>query len=77
MFTNPPADYAARLIEAAGLKGARVGQVRISERHANFFLNLGGGRAADVKALMDLAQRVVWERFQVWLEPEVRLVGQW
>jgi UDP-N-acetylmuramate dehydrogenase len=77
MFKNPSGDYAARLIEAAGLKGRRLGQVQISGTHANFFVNLGGGRAAEVRALMDLAQRVVWERFQAWLEPEVRLVGQW
>jgi UDP-N-acetylmuramate dehydrogenase len=77
MFKNPPGDHAGRLIDAAGLKGARVGAMQISERHGNFFLNLGGARAAEVKALMDLAQRVVWERFQVRLEPEVRLVGQW
>ncbi len=76
-FKNPPGDYAARLIEAAGLKGARLGGVQISDRHANFFVNLGDGQAAEVRALMDLAQRTVWERFQVWLEPEVRLVGQW
>lgn len=77
MFKNPPGDYAARLIETVGLKGLRLGQVQISERHANFFVNLGGGCAAEVKALLDLAQRMVWERFHVWLEPEVRLVGQW
>jgi UDP-N-acetylmuramate dehydrogenase len=77
VFKNPPGDHAGRLIEAAGLKGMHVGQAQISERHANFFVNRGGARAAEVKALMDLAQRVVWERFQVWLEPEVRLVGRW
>jgi UDP-N-acetylmuramate dehydrogenase len=77
MFKNPPGDHAGRLIEAAGLKGISVGRVRISDEHANFFVNLGGASAGDVKALMDLAQRAVWERFQVWLEPEVQLVGQW
>jgi UDP-N-acetylmuramate dehydrogenase len=77
MFKNPPDDHAARLIEAAGLKGQRLGRVQISDKHANFFVNLGGGRAEDVKGLLDLAQRVVWERYQVWLEPEVRLVGEW
>jgi UDP-N-acetylmuramate dehydrogenase len=77
MFKNPPGDFAARLIEAAGLKGTRLGQVQISAKHANFFVNLGGGRAGEVRALMDLAQRRVWERFHAWLEPEVRLVGQW
>jgi UDP-N-acetylmuramate dehydrogenase len=77
VFKNPPGGHAGRLIEAADLKGVRLGQVQISDRHANFFLNLGGARASEVKGLMDLAQRVVWERFQIWLEPEVRLVGQW
>ena len=77
MFKNPPGDFAARLIEAAGLKGTQLGQVQISSKHANFFVNLGGGRAGEVRALMDLAQRRVWERFHAWLEPEVRLVGQW
>lgn len=77
MFKNPGGDHAGRLIEAGGLKGERVGSARISERHANFIVNEGGARATDVKALMDLAQRVVWERSGVWLEPEVRLVGRW
>jgi len=77
MFKNPAGDHAGRLIDAAGLKGARAGRARISERHANFIVNEGGARAADVKALMDLAQRVVWERDGVWLEPEVQLVGNW
>jgi UDP-N-acetylmuramate dehydrogenase len=76
-FKNPPGDHAARLIEMAGLKGARLGGAQISDRHANFFVNLGDARAAEIRALMDLAQRTVWERFRVWLEPEVRLVGKW
>jgi UDP-N-acetylmuramate dehydrogenase len=77
IFKNPPGDHAGRLIETAGLKGARAGRARISERHANFIVNEGGARAVEVKALMDLAQRVVWERNGVWLEPEVQLVGSW
>lgn len=77
IFKNPPGDSAGRLIEAGGLKGTRVGGARISERHANFIVNEGGAHAVDVKSLMDLAQRVVWERSGVWLEPEVRLVGRW
>jgi UDP-N-acetylmuramate dehydrogenase len=77
VFKNPDGDHAGRLIEAAGLKGTRAGRARISERHANFIVNEGGARAVDVKALMDLAQRVVWERDGVWLEPEVRLIGSW
>jgi UDP-N-acetylmuramate dehydrogenase len=77
IFKNPGGEPAGRLIDAAGLKGARAGRARISERHANFIVNEGGARAVDVKALMDLAQRVVWERSGVWLEPEVQLVGSW
>src|SRR5213076_2849751 len=66
IFKNPNGDHAGRLIEGVGLKGARAGRARISERHANFIVNEGGARAADVKALMDVAQRVVWERSGVW-----------
>ena len=77
IFKNPSRDHAGRLIEAAGLKGARIGRARISERHANFIVNEGGAYAEDVKALMDLAQRAVWERSGVWLEPEVQLIGSW
>ncbi len=77
IFKNPSGDHAGRLIEAVGLKGWRVGGARFSERHANFIVNDGRARAADVQALMAIAQRAVWERSGVWLEPEVRLVGSW
>jgi UDP-N-acetylmuramate dehydrogenase len=77
IFKNPAGDHAGRLIEAAGLKGMRVGRARISERHANFIVNEGGAAAADVQALMAEAQRAVWEWSGVWLEPEIRLVGRW
>ena len=77
IFKNPPGDHAGRLIEAAGLKGRRVGGARLSERHANFIVNDGRARAVDVQVLMAIAQRAVWERSGVWLEPEVRLVGSW
>jgi UDP-N-acetylmuramate dehydrogenase len=77
IFKNPPGDFAGRLVEVAGLKGVRVGGARISERHGNFIVNDGRARATDVQALMQEAQRVVWERSGVWLEPEVRLVGSW
>jgi UDP-N-acetylmuramate dehydrogenase len=77
IFKNPPGDFAGRLVEVAGLKGTRVGGARISEAHGNFIVNEGNARAADVQALMQEAQRVVWERSGVWLEPEVRLVGSW
>ncbi|MBP7690279.1 MAG: UDP-N-acetylmuramate dehydrogenase [Anaerolineales bacterium] len=77
MFKNPPGDYAGRLLEAAGLKGARVGQAEISPVHANFFINQGEGRAADVFALIHLAHDRVKEKFNVDLELEVELVGEW
>jgi UDP-N-acetylmuramate dehydrogenase len=77
MFRNPPGDFAGRLIEAAGLKGHRVGQARIAERHANFIVNLGGAKAADVRQLMEAAQREVRRRFNINLVPEVKFVGEW
>ena len=77
IFKNPPGAYAGRLIEATGLKGLNLGQARVSEQHANFIVNAGGARAAEVKALMEQIQQIVWEKNQVWLEPEVRLVGEW
>jgi len=77
MFKNPAGDFAGRLIEAAGLKGARVGQAEISRRHANFFLNLGGATAADVAGLPTLARRKVRETAGVDLELEIELIGDW
>lgn len=77
IFKNPPGAPAGELLEAVGLKGARLGNAMVSMRHANFIVNLGGARASDVKALMDLATRVVRQRLGVELEPEVRLVGEW
>ncbi|MCS7251286.1 MAG: UDP-N-acetylmuramate dehydrogenase [Thermoflexus sp.] len=77
MFRNPRGDYAGRLIEAAGLKGARRGAIVISTLHANFFINEGNGTAADVRALMAEVQHRVWERFSVLLEPEIEFIGEW
>ena len=77
MFKNPPGDYAGRLIEAAGLKGKRIGSAEISTLHANFFVNLGDGRASDVFALIHLAHDAVKAKFGVDLELEVELVGEW
>ncbi len=77
MFKNPPGDYAGRLIEAAGLKGHRVGNAEISRQHANFFLNLGEAQAEDIRALMDLARKMVREKFGIELEPEIVLAGDW
>ena len=77
MFRNPPGDYAGRLIEAAGLKGRRIGQSQISERHANFIINLGGAKAVEVRALMELAQTEVRREFGVQLIAEVKFLGEW
>ncbi len=74
-FKNPPDDYAGRLIEAAGLKGARVGGIVVSERHANFFINDQHGTARDFKDLLWLVQAEVKRQFGVQLEPEIELVG--
>jgi UDP-N-acetylmuramate dehydrogenase len=77
MFKNPEGDHAGRLIEAAGLKGERRGEAEISSKHANFFVNHGGATAADVYALIELAQQRVAEKFDVELELEVELLGDW
>jgi len=77
MFRNPPGDFAGRLIEAAGLKGKRVGKAQISERHANFIVNLGGARAEEVRGLMEMVKAEVKKKFNIELEPEVRLLGEW
>lgn len=76
VFKNPSGDYAGRLIEAAGLKGRRIGNAQISLEHANFIVNLGGARAADVRALMDEAVAAVAKAGHR-LEPEIKLVGEW
>ncbi|MBI4732956.1 MAG: UDP-N-acetylmuramate dehydrogenase [Chloroflexi bacterium] len=77
MFKNPPDDKAGRLLEAAGLKGTRIGNAEISRVHANFFINTDKTRAEDMKALLDLAQKSVFEKFGVKLEPEIEIVGEW
>jgi UDP-N-acetylmuramate dehydrogenase len=76
MFTNPPGDHAGRLIDMAGLKGARVGGAQVSPLHANFVVNTGGASARDVLELMDLMQGTVAERFGVHLIPEIALLGE-
>ncbi len=76
VFRNPAGDYAARLIEAAGLKGKRIGDAMISDLHANFIVNLGHASAEEVMALMDYAKQQVLQQFGIELMPEVRLVGE-
>jgi UDP-N-acetylmuramate dehydrogenase len=76
VFRNPPDDHAARLIEAAGLKGFSIGGAKVSEKHANFILNPAGqAKAADIEALVSHVEREVFSRFGVKLVREVRIVG--
>lgn len=75
MFKNPPGDFAGRLIEAADLKGKRVGNVQVSNVHANFFVNLGGGTAKEMMELVEVVRAQVRERFGVVLELEIQVVG--
>jgi len=74
-FRNPPGDRAGRLIEAAGAKGWREGGAEVSEVHANFIVNRGDAKAADVAALLARVRRAVAERFGIELELEVHFVG--
>jgi UDP-N-acetylmuramate dehydrogenase len=75
-FKRPPGDFPGRVIEAAGLKGTRVGQIEVSPVHANYFVNLGGGTAEEALELMALVREKVRERLGVELEPEVRVIGE-
>lgn len=75
VFRNPPGDHAARLIEACGLKGHCIGQACVSEKHANFIINTGGARAADIEALIAHVCDTVEREQSVRLIPEVRIVG--
>ena len=77
VFKNPPGESAGRLVEAAGLKGAREGRAQISDLHANFIVNQGGARAVEVARLIRRAQEAVRQRFGIELETEVELVGRW
>jgi UDP-N-acetylmuramate--L-alanine ligase/UDP-N-acetylenolpyruvoylglucosamine reductase len=77
VFRNPPGDHAGRLIEAAGLKGHQIGAAQVSPRHANFIVNLGEARAADIAALIALIQTRVYERFGIYLWPEILFLGEW
>jgi UDP-N-acetylmuramate dehydrogenase len=76
VFKNPSGDFSGRLIEAAGLKGTQIGKAQISPRHANFIVNLGGARSADITALIALARRSVQQQFGIELELEIELRGE-
>jgi len=75
MFKNPKGDFAGRLIEAAGLKGTRIGGAEISTKHGNFFLNDEKATAQDIYDLLRRVQKTVHEKFSVELEPEIEFLG--
>lgn len=77
VFKNPAGDSAGRLVQAAGLKGARQGAAVVSTLHGNFIVNEGGAKAADVRRLIETVMAQVKARFGVQLEPEVEMVGRW
>jgi UDP-N-acetylmuramate dehydrogenase len=77
MFKNPNGDYAGKLIEAAGLKGTRIGNAEISPLHGNFFINHSNTKAEDIRALIELVMKTVKEKQGVDLELEAELVGEW
>lgn len=77
MFKNPEGDFAGRLIDAAGLRGTRIGAAEISTAHANFFINQGGATATDFWRLIQLTKKMVKTKFGVDLQLEVELLGEW
>jgi UDP-N-acetylmuramate dehydrogenase len=76
VFKNPPGDHAARLIEASGLKGHRIGDAIVSDKHANFIINEGHATATELEQLIRHVQRTVERMHGVVLETEVRIVGE-
>ena len=76
VFRNPDGDYSARLIEASGLKGYRIGGAEVSEKHANFIINRDNASATDIEELIEHVRQTVMEQHGVWLTHEVRIVGE-
>ncbi len=76
VFRNPPGDHAARLIEAAGLKGHRIGGAEVSPKHANFIINVDAATATDIEELIEFVRQTVLEQHGVELLHEVRIVGE-
>lgn len=76
VFRNPPGGHAARLIEGCGLKGRRIGGAQVSEKHANFIVNVGEATAADIESLIEEVRQTVLGRTGIELHPEVRIVGE-
>ena len=76
VFRNPPSNHAAKLIEGCGLKGKRIGGAEVSEKHANFIVNVGKATAADIENLIEDVREIVLQQTGVDLHPEVRIVGE-
>jgi len=76
VFRNPPGNHAAKLIEGCGLKGKRIGGAEVSEKHANFIVNVGNATAADIENLIEEVRVIVLQKSGVDLHPEVRIVGE-
>jgi len=76
VFRNPTGDHAARLIESCGLKGKRIGGAQVSEKHANFIVNVGGATAADIESLIKEVRATVAAQTGTDLHPEVRIIGE-
>lgn len=76
-FRNPAGDYAARLIEASGLKGYIIGGAQVSEKHANFIVNIGGANALDIELLIKHMRETVLDKFSVALQQEVKVIGEY
>ncbi|MEC9375877.1 MAG: UDP-N-acetylmuramate dehydrogenase [Pseudomonadota bacterium] len=76
VFRNPPNDYAARLIEASGLKGTSIGGATISKKHANFIINNGSATASDIEELIQLVELEVAAKHKIKLQPEVHIIGE-
>jgi UDP-N-acetylmuramate dehydrogenase len=76
VFKNPQEEAAGKLIEAAKLKGKKVGDAQVSDKHANFIVNLGKAKAKDVVALMEIVKQTVLDVHGVRLEPEIKIIGE-
>jgi len=76
VFRNPPGNYAAKLIEGCGLKGKRIGGAQVSERHANFIVNVDNATATDIENLINGVRTTVMEQTGIDLHPEVKIIGE-
>jgi UDP-N-acetylmuramate dehydrogenase len=76
VFRNPPGNHAAKLIEGCGLKGKRIGGAQVSEKHANFIVNVGEATAADIEGLINEVRATVLQQTGIDLHPEVKIVGE-